>query len=151
MAQKRTLFIPEGSDPMREKFINYIMNRGKKGVARKIFEECMKIIKEKTKENPIKIFEKAVENVKPNIEVKAQRVGGSVYQIPREVPSNRQIMLSYRWILKGARSKKGAKMAQKLANELIDASNGIGLAVKKKEETHKMAQANKAFAHFARY
>ncbi len=143
--------LPENSSPLQEKFINYIMNDGKKSTARRIFSETFKIIKKKTSEDSEKIFKQAIDNVKPKLEVKAKRIGGAVYQVPREVKPNRQVTLAFRWLIGAARDKKGSGMAQKLANELIDASNEQGIAVKKKEDTHKMAQANKAFAHFARY
>jgi small subunit ribosomal protein S7 len=149
--QKRAHFIPKDSNPLYEKFINYIMKRGKKTVARKIFNDAMKLISEKTKEDPAKIFNKAIDNVKPQMEVKPKRIGGAVYQIPREVNANRQITLAFRWILTAARSNKGSAMYQKLAHELMQAAEGQGAAVKKKEDTHKMAAANKAFAHYAKY
>ncbi len=149
--QKRANFIPTGSNPLHEKFINYIMDGGKKTIARKIFNDALRTISEKTKEEPAKIFNKALDNVKPQMEVKAKRIGGAVYQIPREVNANRQIALAFRWILAAAKSTKGSAMYQRLANELIQAAEGQGVAVKRKEDTHKMAAANKAFAHFARY
>ncbi len=144
-------YIPEGSTPVQEKFINYVMLDGKKATARKIFKEALKIVNKKTNSDAEKVFLKAIDNVKPRMEVKAKRIGGAVYQVPREVKANRQIALAFRWIIDAARSKKGTTMAQKLANEFIDASNEQGGAVKKKEDTHRMAQANKAFAHFAKY
>lgn len=149
--QKRAHFTPKGSNPLYEKFINYVMHDGKKTIARKIFNDSFKIISEKTKEDPGKIFNKAIDNVKPQMEVKPKRIGGAVYQIPREVSANRQIALAFRWLITAARSGKGSAMQQRLANELIQAAEGQGAAVKKKEDTHKMAAANKAFAHFARY
>ncbi len=150
MPQKRCIYIPEGSNPLQEKFVNYIMKGGKKNVARMIFRETMTIISEKDK-NPEKIFEKAIDTVKPTLEVRPKRIGGAVYQIPVEVKPGRQLMLAFRWILEAARNKKGAPMAKKLAEELLTASNGEGLAMKKKEDTLRMAQANKAFAHYAKY
>jgi len=143
--------IPEDSSPVQEKFINYIMLDGKKSTARRIFADTMQIISKKSSSDSEKIFKQAIENVKPQLEVKAKRIGGAVYQVPREVKPDRQIALAFRWIISAARLKKGAPMCQKLANELIDASNEQGSAMKKKEDTHRMAQANKAFAHFARY
>jgi len=148
---KYAQYIPENSSPVQEKFINYIMHDGKKSIARKIFNDCLKTISKKTSGDPENVFKAALENVKPTIEVKAKRIGGAVYQIPIEVKPKRQNALAFRWILDAARSKKGANMAQKLANELIDASNEQGVAIKKKEDTHRMAQANRAFAHLARY
>lgn len=150
MPQKRCQYIPEGSNPLQEKFINYIMKGGKKNVARKIFEETLKIMSQKEK-NPEKIFEKAVESLKPQLEVRAKRIGGAVYQIPVEVKPGRQLMLSFRWLLGASRAKKGAPMAKKLAEELLAAAAGEGNAIKKKEDMMKMAQANKAFAHYAKY
>ncbi|MFC1810282.1 30S ribosomal protein S7 [Patescibacteria group bacterium] len=149
--QKRAHFTPKGSNPLYEKFINYIMHDGKKTIARRIFNNSMQFISEKTKEDPGKIFNKAIDNVKPQMEVKPKRIGGAVYQIPREVNANRQITLAFRWLITAARSGKGSAMYQKLANEFMQAAEGQGTACKKKEDTHKMAAANKAFAHFARY
>lgn len=151
MAQKRVTHIPEGSTPTQEKFINYLMERGKKSIARHIFQETLEIIEAKGNKKPIEIFEKALANAKPNMEVRPRRIGGAVYQIPVEVKPQRAIALSFRWIIGGARSGKGQKMAQKLARELMDASNETGTAIKKRDETHRMAQANKAFAHLAKY
>lgn len=144
-------FIPESSSPVIEKFINYVMLDGKKSTARKILDNTFKIISKKTSNDPEKVFKTALDNVKPRLEVKAKRIGGAVYQIPMEVKPNRQIALAFRWIIGAARGKKGSPMSQRLANELIEASNEQGTAVKKKEDTHRMAEANKAFAHFARY
>ncbi len=149
--QKRARFTSKDSNPLFEKFINYLMLDGKKTIARRIFNDTMKTVGEKTKEDPMKIFNKALDNVKPQMEVKPKRIGGAVYQIPREVTANRQITLAFRWIISGARSSKGAEMAQKLANELMQAAEGQGSAIKKKEDTHRMAAANKAFAHYGRY
>ncbi len=151
MAQKKAQFIPEGSSEIIEKFINSMMKDGKKSIARRIFKDAMEILKKQGKNNPISIFEKAIENVKPNKEVKARRVGGSVYQIPMEVKPKRRLALSIRWIIGACRSKKGRSMSEKLAHELSEASNELGAAYKKREDVHRMAAANKAFAHFARY
>jgi len=151
MPQKKTHHIPEGSTELQEKFINCMMTRGKKSIARRIFTEAMQILKDQGKNNPISIFQKAIDNVKPNTEVRARRVGGSVYQIPVEVNPKRQMALSIRWIITACRTKKGKNMAEKLAQELVDASSETGVAFKKREDVHRMAQANKAFAHFARY
>ncbi len=149
--QRRTTHIPEGSTLLQEKFINYIMKDGKKTVARKIFSDTMEEIKKKGSKKPEQVFERAIENVKPSMEVRPKRIGGGIYQIPIEVKSGRQLMLAFRWILGAARDKKGSKMALRLAQELLDAANQTGTAMKKKEDTHKMAAANKAFAHYARY
>ncbi len=150
MPQKRCLYIPEGSNPLQEKFINYLMKGGKKNVARRIFKDTLSTISEKEK-TPEKVFEKAVEMVRPGMEVRAKRIGGAVYQIPVEVKPERQTMLAFRWILLAARAKKGSRMANKLAEELLAAAAGEGSAIKKKDDTVRMAQANKAFAHYAKY
>lgn len=149
--KKRKCYIPEGSTELQEKFINYIMKRGKKNVARKIFQNTLEIINKKTQKDPEKIFEKAIEKIKPTLEVRPKRIGGAVYQIPIEVTPKRQIMLAFRWILNVARNKKGSPIAKRLAQELLDAASETGAAIKKKEDTHKMAQANRAFAHYAKY
>lgn len=151
MAQKKAQVIPEGSSPLREKFINYLMHDGKKNVARKIFDDALAIIKKKGAADPDKLFEDAINKLKPSLEVKAKRIGGGVYQIPIEVKPARQVVLAFRWMIQIARSKKGKPMAEKLAEEIMNAANEQGAAIKKKEDTHKMAQANKAFAHYARY
>lgn len=151
MATKKAKHVPEGSSELQEKFINCMMKGGKKSVSRRIFEDTMQILKDKGKSNPISVFDKALGNVKPNMEVRARRVGGSVYQIPVEVNPKRQQALSIRWIINACRTRKGKSMAEKLAQELIDASNETGTAYKKREDVHRMAAANKAFAHFARY
>ena len=151
MPQKKAMYIPEGSSELQEKFINCMMKRGKKSLSRKIFAETMQILRDTGKSDPITIFRKAIDNVKPNMEVRARRIGGSVYQIPVEVNHKRQTALSIRWIIEACRTKKGKSMPEKLAQELIDASNETGNAFKKREDVHRMAAANKAFAHFARY
>lgn len=132
------------------KFINYAMQEGKKVTARKVVYDAMEVIKEKTKNpNPLEVFETALKNTGPMMEVRSRRVGGANYQIPREVRPERRIFLSMKWIIDAARSKKGKAMAEKLAEEIIAAANNEGEAVRKRENTHKMAEANKAFAHFA--
>jgi len=151
MAKTRVNFISENSNPAQERFINYLMLGGKKTIARKIFRNTLKIIAQKTNADPEKVFKTALDNIKPQMEVKAKRVGGAVYQIPFEVKPERQLTLAYRWILGATRGKKGSPMANRLANEIVEASNEQGTAMKKKIDTEKMAQANKAFAHFARY
>lgn len=148
---KRAIYIPENSSPLEEKFINYIMLAGKKSVARRIFNDTLKLISKKTSGDPEKLFKQAIDKVKPLMEVKPKRIGGAVYQIPREVKPDRQITLAFRWIIDAARKKKGANMSQKLSQEIIDAGNEQGSAIKKKEDTHRMADANKAFAHLAKY
>lgn len=132
------------------KLINYVMESGKKQVARKVVYGCFDSIKEKAKvENPLEVFETALKNTAPAMEVRSRRVGGANYQVPREVRPERQRALSMKWIIEAARSKKGKPMHEKLADEIIAASKNEGEAVKKRENTHKMAEANKAFAHFA--
>lgn len=131
------------------KFINYVMKDGKKNVARTIMYGAMEEVAQKTKKDALEIFETAIRNVSPAIEVRSRRVGGANYQVPREVRPERQMALSFRWILDAARSKKGVPMHRKLADEIISASKNEGMAVKKRESVHKMAEANKAFAHFA--
>lgn len=131
------------------KFINYIMKRGKKTIARKILYGAFDIMKEKAKQDPLEVFEKALQNAAPIVEVRSKRVGGATYQVPTEVRGERKMMLAMRWILEAARAKKGKPMAEKLAAELMDAAKNEGAAVKKKENTHRMAEANRAFAHFA--
>ena len=130
------------------KLINRIMLDGKKGVAEKILYEAFDQIKAKTGEEPVSVFEKALENIKPQLEVKSKRVGGSNYQVPVEVSETRSQTLGLRWLVNYARLRGGHTMAQNLADEIIDASNGTGNAVKKREDTHRMAEANKAFAHY---
>jgi small subunit ribosomal protein S7 len=131
------------------KFVNHIMVEGKKAAARKIVYGALAIIKEKTKKDPVEVFERALENVAPMLEVRSRRVGGATYQVPVQVKDHRKESLATRWIIGAARSKKGKPMAVKLAEELIAAYNREGTAFKKKEDTHRMAEANRAFAHFA--
>ena len=130
------------------KLINRMMIGGKRGKAEKILYDAFDIIKEKTGENPLDVFNKALENIKPLLEVKSRRVGGSNYQVPMEVSADRSQALGLRWLVNYARLRGGKGMAENLANEIIDASNGTGAAVKKREDTHRMAEANKAFAHY---
>lgn len=151
MAKKAPKFTPAKSTDLIEKFINYIMLDGKKTTARRVFGDSMEIIQKRGYKNPQEAFEKAVRNVSPALEVRAKRIGGSVYQIPVEVGPKRQLALSFRWILNAARGKKGSPLSKRLADEIVEACEGTGSAMKKKEDTFKMAQANKAFAHFARY
>ena len=130
------------------KLINHIMKDGKKGTAQKIIYEAFDIVKEKTGEDAMTVFEKAMSNIKPSLEVKSRRVGGANYQVPVEVKPDRAQALAFRWLAQYARLRNGHSMAENLANEIIDASNGTGASVKKKDDTHKMAEANKAFAHY---
>lgn len=132
------------------KFINYVMESGKKNTARTAVYDCLNIIKEQAKvENPIEVFDAALRNTAPQMEVRSRRVGGANYQVPREVRPERKQALSMKWIIEAARAKKGKPISAKLADEIIAASKNEGEAVKKRENTHKMAEANKAFAHFA--
>lgn len=130
------------------KLVNHIMKDGKKGTAQKIIYNAFDIVKEKTGEDPMVVFNKAMDNIKPGLEVKSRRVGGATYQVPVEVKPERAQALAFRWLAQYARLRGGHSMAENLANEIIDASNGTGASVKKKEDTHKMAEANKAFAHY---
>ncbi len=144
------VIIPDSkyNNKLVSKFIKSIMRDGKKSIAESILYDAFDIIEKKTNESPVKIFEQALENVKPMIEVKSRRVGGSTYQIPTEVRPSRRTALGVRWIIGFARKRSEKSMANKLAAELLDAANKKGAAVKKKDDTHKMADANKAFAHY---
>ena len=139
---------PVYNDKLVAKFVNYVMVQGKKGIAEKIFYGAMDLIKQRTKSDGLKIFEKAIENTSPSVEVKSRRIGGATYQVPIEVPKNRRFYLASQWIINAAVGRSGKPMSEKLATELISAANGEGGAVKKKDDTHRMADANKAFAHF---
>ena len=130
------------------KFINYLLKKGIKGTAEKIFYTSLDIVQEKTKKDPVDIFKKALNNAAPHVEVKSRRIGGATYQVPIEVPSSRQFYLSSHWIIESAKNKSGSNMSNRLASEIIAASNNEGNAIKKKEDTHRKAEANKAFAHF---
>ena len=130
------------------KLINSLMVDGQKGKAQTILYKAFDIVKEKTGEDPMTVFEKAMENIKPALEVKSRRVGGANYQVPIEVKADRSQALGLRWLVQYSRLRSGHSMSEKLANEIIDASNGVGGAVKKREDTHRMAEANKAFAHY---
>ncbi len=130
------------------KFVNMIMRRGKKTVAEKVCYDALDIIKNKTGNDPLKVFKTAVENVKPLVEVKSRRVGGATYQVPTDIRPQRRIALAFRWIMSFAQQRGEKSMKDKLAAELLDAANNTGSSVKKKEDTHKMAEANKAFAHY---
>ena len=150
MSKRPKQFISATSDPVIEKFINCLMLRGQKATARKVFWEAMDVIKTRTKDAPLEVFQKALLNVTPLVEVRPKRVGGSVYQVPVEVNPKRQQTLAIRWLIAAARDRKGMPMAQRLALELLDASADQGNAFKKKQDVLKMAQANKAFAHLAK-
>jgi small subunit ribosomal protein S7 len=148
-AEQRTILPdPIYNDVVVAKFINCMMRSGKKSVSQKIFYEALDIIKSKTNMDGIQVFKQAMENVKPQIEVRPRRVGGATYQVPMEVRPERKISLAIRWILNAARSRNERTMINKLAGELLDAYNNKGGAVKKREDVHKMAEANKAFSHF---
>jgi len=138
------------NDVVVAQFINKVMKKGKKLIAQKLVYRAFEVIKEKTKKNPLEIFKQAIENASPLLEVKPKRIGGATYQVPVEVKGERRLALAIKWILEGARAKKGKPMSEKLSQEIIDAANNTGGAVKKKQDTHRMAEANKAFAHFAR-
>ena len=139
---------PVYNSTLAEKFINSMMWDGKKNVAQGIFYSALELMKERSGEDPLKLFKKAVENCKPMLEVKTRRVGGANYQVPVEVPQNRRTSLAIRWILSNARSRPEKGMPEKLASELNDAANLRGGAIKKKDDVHRMAEANKAFAHY---
>ncbi len=130
------------------RFINKVMKGGKKSLATRIVYNAMDLIEERTKRPALEVFEEAIRNVSPLLEVKPRRVGGATYQVPVEVPPHRQISLAMRWIIAAARQRPGKSMAEKLAAELIDAANKTGAAIKKREDTHRMAEANRAFAHY---
>lgn len=131
------------------RFIGNVMQDGKRSVAEKVIYDCFDVIHERTKKGGLNVFEQAIKNVSPLLELKSKRVGGANYQVPIQVSGERRQTLAIRWILTACRAKKGKRMAEKLADELIDASNKIGTAMKKRDDTHRMAEANKAFAHFA--
>lgn len=139
---------PKYHDLKIAKFMNCLMFDGKKAVAEGIVYGAFDVIFERTKEDPVRVFHKALENARPQVEVKSRRVGGSTYQVPVEVRPDRQTALAMRWLIDFARKRPGKQMSEKLANELIEASHSRGGALKKKEDTHRMAEANKAFAHY---
>jgi len=139
---------PKYNDRMVAKFINAMMKGGKKSTAETIVYRTFDVLESKTKEDPLKVFKKAIENVKPAVEVKSRRVGGSTYQVPVEVRSDRRQALAVRWIISFSRNRSETDMVGRLAGELLDAFNNRGVSIKKKEDTHKMAEANKAFSHY---
>jgi small subunit ribosomal protein S7 len=139
---------PVYQSPLLQKFINCLMYEGKKSVAQRIVYDSLEAIRKQTNDDPMKVFKKAVDNVKPALEVKSRRVGGANYQVPVEVNRNRQTSLSLRWIIGYARQRNEKSMVQKLTAELLDAANNRGGAIKKRDDTHRMAEANKAFAHY---
>ena len=139
---------PKYGSTVLAKFINFIMFDGKKTTSEKIIYNALEKIKSKTKEDPIKVFNNAINNIRPNLEVRSRRVGGATYQVPVEVKTKRSQTLALRWLLEAARKRKNKTMSEKLLNELMDASQNKGSAIKKREDTHKMAESNKAFAHY---
>jgi small subunit ribosomal protein S7 len=149
-APKRELMPdPRYRNILVSRMINNIMERGKKGAARSVVYGAFDIVKERLKKEPLSVFDMAIANVSPNLELKARRIGGANYQIPIEVRGDRKVALALRWIIEAAYSRKGMPMSLGLANEIIEASQKQGVAMKKREDTHRMAEANKAFAHFA--
>ena len=148
-AERRTVLPdPKFNDQLVSKFVNSVMESGKKSVAQKIVYHAFDVIEEKTGEPGIDIFKKAINNVSPLVEVRSRRVGGATYQVPIEVRPDRRVALAFRWIIQYARSRGDKSMALRLAKELMSAANGEGGSIKKKDDTHRMAEANKAFAHF---
>lgn len=139
---------PKFNSKLVTKFINVMMYKGKKGVSETIFYKSMDILKDKIQKDPVEIFAQALENVKPAVEVKSRRVGGATYQVPVEIRAERRQALAIRWIIINSRNRSEKTMYQKLAGELMDAYNNTGVSIKKKEDTHKMADANKAFSHY---
>jgi small subunit ribosomal protein S7 len=148
VAKRETIPDPIYKSKLVTKCVNVIMKQGKKNTAERIFYDAMEIVAKKTSEEPLKVFTKAVDNVKPVVEVKSRRVGGSTYQVPVDVRQERRIALALRWLTLYARDRSDKTMAEKFASEVIDAFRSLGNAVKKREDTHKMAEANKAFAHY---
>lgn len=148
VTERPTIPDPKYNSKLVSKFINSMMRDGKKSVAESLLYDAFEIIKKKQSEPPLKVFEQAIDNARPVIEVKSRRVGGSTYQVPTEIRSSRRIALAIRWIIGFARKRPEKGMPQKLAGELLDAASKRGSSVKKREDTHKMADANKAFAHF---
>jgi len=148
-AEKRTVTPdPKYKNVMVSRFINILMTQGKKSKAERIVYKCFDILGQKTSKPGLEVFQKALDNVRPLLEIKPRRIGGATYQVPIEVRSERGISIAMRWIRNFARAKKGKPMEIKLADEMLDAYNGQGSAIKKREDTHKMAEANKAFAHY---
>ncbi len=148
-AEKREILPdPKYNSKLVSRFVNVILKDGKKSTAERVFYGALDILKEKTGSDPLKVFKTALENVKPLLEVKPRRVGGATYQVPMEVKPNRRVALAIRWIVSYAKQRKEKTMQERLAGELLDAYNNTGSSIKKKEDTHKMAEANRAFAHY---
>jgi small subunit ribosomal protein S7 len=139
---------PKYREVLVAKFMDVLMRKGKKSLAEGIFYSSLEIVREKAKDEPLKVFKQAMENVKPVVEVKSRRVGGATYQVPVEVRPNRRTSLAIRWIIQYAKERSEKSMAERLAAEFLDAANNKGASIKKKEDTHRMAEANKAFAHY---
>jgi|TARA_B100001964_G_scaffold35061_1_gene37573 small subunit ribosomal protein S7 len=139
---------PKYNDLLVARFINNLLKQGKKSIAEGIFYGALDVVGEKTNEDPVKVFKKAIENASPRLEVKSRRVGGATYQVPVEVKDSRRAALSIRWMIQNAKSRSGKSMSEKLTGEIIDAYNNVGGTIKKKEDVHRMAEANKAFAHY---
>jgi small subunit ribosomal protein S7 len=135
-------------NPLVQGLINRVMKRGKRSVATSLVYDAFEIVETRSKRDPVEVFEQAMKNISPVLEVKPRRVGGATYQVPVEVGPDRRIALAMRWLLSGAHARPGKSMAEKLAGELLDAANNTGAAIKKREETHRMAEANRAFAHY---
>ena len=149
VAEKREILPdPVYNSQLVSRFVNSILKRGKKSTAERIFYGAMDLIQERSGDDPLKVFKRAVDNVKPQLEVKSRRVGGSTYQVPVEVAAHRQLSLSLRWLLDFSRSRGERSMMERLAAELMDAANNRGGAIKKRDDTHRMAEANKAFSHY---
>jgi len=146
--KRKVLPDPKYHDRLVMKFVNNLMHRGKKSLSERIFYGAMDVIEQRTREDPLKLFKRAMDNVKPVIEVKARRVGGATYQVPVEIRPQRRTALAMRWLISYARARGEKTMMERLAAELIDAANNRGSSIKKREDTHKMAEANKAFAHY---
>ena len=148
VAKREILPDPLYNSQLVTKFVNSVMERGKKSLAEGILYGALNKVAEKTQDDPMKTFKKAIENVKPALEVKSRRVGGSTYQVPVEVKPHRANTLALRWLIQYSRARREKTMTERLMNELLDASNGLGASVKRREDTHKMAESNKAFAHY---
>jgi small subunit ribosomal protein S7 len=147
--EKRTVPAdPRFGSEILQRFINKLMERGKKGVAERIVYSALDVVEERTGRDPLEVFNQAIMNTRPAIEVKPRRVGGATYQVPVQVPENRRESLAMRWLLQATQARPGRTMSDKLANEILDAFNNTGAAVKRREDTHRMAEANKAFAHY---
>ena len=146
--KRKILPDPKFQDRVVAKFINNLMRQGKKATGEKIIYGAFALVENRLKDDPLKVFKKALDNVKPTLEVKSRRVGGATYQVPIEVRAGRSTTLALRWLVSYSRQRREKTMTERLMNEILDASNGLGAAVKKREDTHKMAESNKAFAHY---